>query len=216
MTAEFVLPQQVRDYLRLEGELADDSRYGDPEIGSNIRAASSFLQRVTRRTFETSTGIRRFSTDGRALMPVPDLRAVNSVSLQEVSLEANVSYWLIPDPVEPTVYTGLQVRAFGSLDYRSNPQWFDRNLDRWPRGTAGFTLPNDLEVDADWGHDPLPEDLLHATRVLAGFYVKRPEAVLANVRITPEGAVLNYGELPLEVQEFLRIWSRHDQIVAAG
>jgi hypothetical protein len=214
---EFVTPQDVRDYLRMDGVDGDDLRYGDRQLGSNIRAASSFLQRTTRRQFEPQTATtKRFTSNGRVVVPIPDLRAATSVTLQDAPLDASETYWLIPDPIAPEVYTGVQVRAFGG-NYRANPQWFDRNLDRdWRRGLYTTSLPGDLVIVGNWGHDPYPEDLLMATKVLAAWYTKRPEAVLANVRITPEGSELQYGEMPPEVTHFLGTWTLAEQMVVAG
>jgi hypothetical protein len=68
-----VLPvsaQQVRDYLNLEGTTG---RYDDL-IGSNIRAAASFIERETMRQFENRSRDFPFTTEGRASMSIPDLR----------------------------------------------------------------------------------------------------------------------------------------------
>lgn len=205
----FITAEQLRDYLHLDAD-ASDERYGDELLGSNIRAASSFLQRITRRQFEQQDDTAKsFTTNGKANIIIPDLRNATSVTLQESTLDANETYWLINDPVEPSVYTAVQVRPFGSANYRSNPSWFDRNLDTYyGRGWPLSSLPRDLVIVGDWGYAPedYPEDLLLATKLLAAWHTRRPESVLANVRITPEGSELRYGDLPKEVAQFINDW----------
>lgn len=213
----FITEQQLRDYLHLDADAADE-RYGDPQLGSNIRAASAFLQRVTHRQFEPQTGVTRtFTTNGKANIIIPDLRTATSVTLQDAELTADETYWLMSDPVESSVYTAIQLRPFGAYHYKANPQWFDRNLDTyygrgWPLGS----LPNDLDIAGDWGHDPYPEDLLQNTKVLAAWITRRPESVLANVRITPEGSELRYGDLPPEVQRFIADWTLAENVAVIG
>jgi hypothetical protein len=133
-----------------------------------------------------------------------------------VALVTNETYWLIPD--NHGAFTTLQFRAFGAgsdgRSYLSNPQWFDRNLDRdWAR--YGYSsLPNDLTITGNWGYDPYPHDFLHAVKVLASWYTKRPASVLANVQVTPEGNELRYTDLPPEVSGFISSWKMGEALVA--
>jgi hypothetical protein len=206
----FVTAAQVRAYLDLEGV---SGKYNDELIGSNIRAASAFLERATGRQFTPQTATTKtFTSNGAAAMRIPDLRTASSVTLQGAALDADETFWLIPD--NRGVYTTLQLRPFGSgyeSSYKSNPQWFDRNLDRWG---GGGSLPNDLVITGDWGWDPLPEELLHATKVLAAYYTRRPASVLADAQVTPEGTELRYSQLPHEVRDFIKSWSLGSMLVA--
>lgn len=203
-------PAQVRAYLDVEGT---SGKYNDALITSNIRASSAFLERSTGRQFEAQTNVTKtFTTNGMASLRIPDLRTTTSVTLQGATLDADESYWIVSD--NHGVYTSIQFRAFGTGGYRSylsNPEWFDRNLDRYPYGTS---LPNDLAITGDWGHDPLPEDLLHACKVLAAWYTKRPASVLANTSLTPDGAILQYSEYPPEVLNFIKSWSLGPMLAA--
>lgn len=200
----------MRAYLDVEGTTG---KYQDPILASNIRAAASFIERATGRQFETQTGVTKtFTTNGVAAMRIPDLRTATSVTLQGSTLDADETYWILPD--NHGVYTTLQFRAFGTggySSYLSNPGWFDRNLDRYP--SVG-SLPNDLVVTGDWGHDPYPHDFLMAVKVLAAWYTKRPASVLANVAFSPDGNVLNYGEYPPEVLNFIKSWALGTVLVA--
>ncbi len=203
----------MRAYLDVEGTAG---KYSDAVITSNIRAASAFLERATGRQFQAQTNTTKtFTTNGAASLRIPDLRTTTSITLQGTTLDADESYWLVPD--NRGVYTTLQFRGFGSggsYSYLSNPQWFDRNLDRdWNRYGSG-SFPNDLVITGDWGWDPLPEDLLHACKVLAAWYTKRPASVLANTALTPDGAVLQYSEYPPEVLNFIKSWSLGAMLVS--
>ena len=113
--------------------------------------------------------------------------------------------------------------------HKSDPLWWDRNLDRPNYGGAGrqgySSQPNDLVIVGDWGYNPqipgtaptMPDDMLHAVKVLASFYTLRPQSVLAGAQVTPEGALLTYRELPMEVRGFLEEWTLGEQAaVIAG
>lgn len=207
----------VRTYLDITGT---SGQFSNASIGSNIRAAATFLQRTTGRQFQRqSATTKKFTTDGKAYMAIPDLRSVTSVALQSTTLTADSTYYLIPDTQQSGVYIGIQFRAFGrghSASYLSNPQWFDRNLDKtWGR-YGSTSLPNDLVIVGNWGHDPYPYDFLHAVKVLAGFYTRRPASVLADAAVTPEGTELRYSQLPVEVRAFILDWTAGEQLAVVG
>lgn len=208
-----VLPvsaDQVRTYLDIS---TTTGQFSDAQIGSNIRASASFLQRTTGRLFERDSGTKLFTTEGRSYVAIPDVRSVTSVTLQSSALTADSSYWLIPDVRNSGIYVGVQFRAFGASSYLSNPEWFDRNLDRtWAQGRS--SLPNDLAIaSTEWGWSPYPDEFLHATLVLAGFYTRRPASVLADAAVTPEGTELRYSQLPVEVRTFIGDWTLGSQMV---
>ena len=223
----FIVASDVRDYLSTTGSTG---RWSDAQIGSNIRAASAWLQRKTGRQFEAQDNTSKtFTTLGRAILNIPDLRAVDSVTKTSTALTAD-EYDLLPDRHTTGIYTGIQFRVpYGAgWDYRSDSQWFDRNLDRpnYSGGLAGYaSQPNDLVIVGDWGYNPqipgtaptMPDDILHAVKVLAAFYTLRPASVLAGAQVTPEGALLTYRELPVEVRIFLEEWTLGEQAaVIAG
>jgi hypothetical protein len=206
-----VSAEQVRTYLDIT---STSGQFSDALIGSNIRAAASFLQRETSRQFEPQTTTKTFTTNGVSYLAIPDLRSASAVSLQSTTLIATETYHLIPDAQQSGVYTGIQFRAFGR-DYRSNPDWFDRNLDVYAaRGYDMSSLPNDLSITGDWGHSPLPDEFRDAVLIYAAFKTRRPASVLANSQITPEGNQLNYSQLPPEVAAFIESWRAGSQLVS--
>lgn len=201
----FIAASAVRDYLELIAT-PSSSKYTDATIGSNIRAASDLLTRATGRQWEAQTGVtKKFTTEGRASITLPGLRTTSGVTLQGTALTADSTYYLIPDAAQTGLYTGIQFRAFGNRSYLSNPEWFDRNLDhpRYRYYNDWGSLPNDLSIAGDWGllAADYPELLLHATKVLAGWFTKRPDSLLANVSVTPDGAIFNFSAMPPEVAD---------------
>lgn len=208
-----VTEAEVRTYLDIQGT---SGQFSTPRIGSNIRAAASFIQRSTSRQFEPQTATTKtFTTDGKAYISIPDLRSATGVTLQSAALTLNASYWLVEDATHASVYTGVQFRAFGGngSSYLSNPEWFDRNLDRdWARGYGNSSLPNDLAITGDWGWSPYPDDFIHAVLVLASFYTRRPASTLADVEVTPEGTEKRFSRLPVEVREFIEQWMGGSQV----
>lgn len=212
MTAPaFITATQVRDYLGLVPDAT--SRYSDSSLGSNIRAASNFLERRTNRWLWNRTGeALTLTTNGKASLQIPGLRTVTSVTLSGASMTQDASYWLIPDEKQTGLFTALALRGTGGGGgYLSNPQWFDRNLDHpyW-QGRNGFgSLPNDLVITGDWGFadaSTTPEEVLHAAKVLAGYFTKRPDALLSGALSTEFEGSFDLSSLPVEVQAFISDW----------
>jgi hypothetical protein len=222
----FIAASDVRDYLQ---QPSTTGRFSDAQIGSNIRAASAYLQRKTGRQFEAqSSTTKTFTTLGRAIINIPELRNVGSVS-KAGSAQTTDQYDLLPDRHTSGVYTGIQFRVpyGGGMSYKSDPLWWDRNLDRPNYAGGGYysSEPNDLVIVGDWGYNPqipgtaptMPDEILHAVKVLASYYTLRPQSVLAGAQVTPEGALLVYRELPVEVRLFLEEWTLGEQAaVIAG
>jgi hypothetical protein len=218
---QFVSAAEVRGYM---GTADTTGVWSDASLGSNIIAASSFLERRTGRQFEALTGAtKKFSTEGRTYLTIPDLRTVTSVALAGVTLASDTTYYLIPDRHDVTIFTGIQFRAFQSRQdanksYLANPEWFDRNLDN-PRAWGNVydsALPNDLVITGNWGWVPIPAEVTQATKVLAAFYTKRPDSVLADVEITPAGNARIFSGLPLEIREFIMDWTLGERAISVG
>lgn len=212
----FVNASNVRAYGNVTGI---DAPWSEANLGSNIRAASEFLEKRTHRQFELQTATtRKFTTNGDAFVALPGLRTATSVTLAGSAMTADTDYFLIPDHQQTGLSIGIQFRPFGSRsDYRSFYNWFDTNLDR--RWYPGYTSdPNDLVIAGNWGHDPIPDSLMLATKALAFWYTKRPDALLGGVSVTPLGTEVDLSAYPAEVQEFVRDWkidSEHS-VVSAG
>jgi hypothetical protein len=190
-------------------------RYSDAAIGSNISAAWEFLERATGRWFGNRASVTWTTTSqGATSVPIPGFRTVTSATQQGTTLVADSTYYLVPDSQQSGVFTAVQLRGFGSRSdgpwYLSNPEWFDRNLDSYHYGSGWrYSVPNDLVLAGAGGYvdTDVPFAARHAAKVLAGWYTLRPNSLLANVSVTPEGANIDNSSLPTEVRQFLAEWS---------
>lgn len=226
----------VRDYLQLNDSDAT-SKYSDASIGSNIRAAQSYLQQVTGRYLVDtafSSPPWAATTMLRAQVALPGFRTLDTVTWGGSTLtvglpgDDSVSAWAIPDSQQTGVYTALQFRAWRTNNrgpwYLADPLWWDKNLDSpfYPGNRGGgyayTSLPNDLLITGSAGYaaGTEPEAVLHAVKVLAAFYTKRSDAILADTIVTPAGGVINYAHLPTEVRDFIGAWQVGEQMVSVG
>jgi hypothetical protein len=217
----FVTAAQVREYM---GITTTTGQYSDARIGSNIRASESYLERKTGRQFtKQEDTAKTFTTHNRATMTIPDLQSVTSVTENGAALTANEGYYLIPDRKTTGIHTAIAFRVASQRrdgpSYLHNSEWFDRGLD-WRSYGPYESEHNDLVITGTWGYDelvgsvPIPEDFVHADLILSAFYTKRPDSVLAGVSVTPEGALLTYRELPMEVRLFIEEWELGDRATA--
>ncbi len=216
----FVTATEVRDYL---GTTATTGQYSAAVIGSNIRSATTYLERKTGRQFtKQENEAKTFTSHNRAAFTIPDLQTASSVTENGATLTADETYYLIPDRRSSGIFTAIAFRIASQRrdgpEYLHSPEWWDRGLD-WRRYGPYESEHNDVIITGDWGYDEvsgvlLPEDAKLAIKVLAAFYTKRPDSVLANVAVTPEGALLTYRELPMEAREFIDEWRLSDQATA--
>lgn len=211
----------VREYMGLNAVSAD-SKYTDTTIGSNIRAAGWFLERATGRRLADRTETLKFTTNGATSVVLPGLRTASSITLSAAALTEDESYWLIPDAQQSGVFVGIQFRAYavrmGAPWWYSSKEWFDRGLDLPnPRGSRFTSIPNDLVIAGSWGYvAPIPEPVAHACKVLAGWYTKRPDALLAGTIATPDGNIFDLSNLPVEVRSFVDEWRVSPYAVGVG
>lgn len=210
----WVTADAVRDYVNYKGSA--NGRYSDGAIGSNIRAAQLFFEREASRQLEVVTESRTFTTHGAPQIAIPDLSSVVSVTMQGTTLVEGTTYWLVPDVRHSGVSVAVQLRPFGrGGSYRSNPEWFDRNLDSrlWQ---AGGSLPGDLVIDGTWGWADKPDDVLVAVKAYAAWLLKRADAGLANAVADPMGNVSDYSQVPVEMASAIRAYRRGEQAAIVG
>ena len=204
--AAFTSVAAVREYLN---SVANAGQFTDGIIGSNIVVASNALQRMTNRQFELQSNTTKvFSSHGRSQISIPDLATASDVTLNSASLSVDSTYYLVPDAMQTGSFTAIDLPQYRDrFDYRSYPDWFDKNYDsplNQRRLASG--IPNDLSITGTWGYATIPPEVAFATKVLAAWYTKRPDAVLSNTIQTPEGNVLDLSRMPPEVQGFITQW----------
>lgn len=206
----------VREVLDLNS--AASSKYSSQLIGSNIRSASTLLERLTHRILRDEPDLQlKFTTNGSARVVIPGLRTATSISLNSGVLVADASYHLIPDENQTGLYTAVQFRPYetgGVFDYRAIPDWFERNLDhpRWQNSDRS-SFPNDLVIEGAWGFEDGPDNVTgapdavqDACKILAAFKTLRPEAFLSGAKVTESG-IFDLSKYPMEVQSFLADWT---------
>lgn len=215
----------VQDYLGID-RTSTNLRYSSGMIGSNIRAAGAYLERRTGRFLGDQTVTLKFTTNGAAWIALPGVRAETSVTLAGATLTADSTYYMVPDSQQSGVYTAIQFRQFINRQtrfdgpaYLSNPEWFDRGLDLPGRGSYGLltSLPNDLVIVGSVGYasGSVPEPVMHATKILAGYYTKRPDALLSG-GITTESGSFDLSAYPIEVVDFIHEWSVGSMLQGVG
>lgn len=220
---------QVLEYMALN-QPGSTSQYSSATVGSNIRSAAAALEKATQRWFLDRPAVTwTTTTNGRAQVYIPGFRSFTSVTIQTAPLVTGNSYWALPDAQNSGIYTGMQLRAFTSQSrdparpWLANPNWFDVNADSpwYPANYGGAyaqsSLPNDLVIVGDGGYldADLPEPYLEAVKIFAAFKTMRPASLLADVAITPQGGVINYSQMPAEVQAFIANWRIGETAVSA-
>lgn len=200
----------------------------DTALGNYLLDAASALEKGTNRFFLNHPGATLVWTSMlRASLPIPGLRTATTVVWAGNTLDSS-GYWLLPDSQQTGVYTSVQFRALRVADsgpwWLSDPHWWDKFLeDPFNPGNYGggyvFTsMPNDTSIAGDWGYEPgqEPGAFLHALEVFAGWYAMRPNAILADSVITPQGGVIAYSQMPPEVRDFVSAWTSAPTVVSVG
>jgi hypothetical protein len=57
---------------------------------------------------------------------------------------------------------------------------------------------------------------MHATKVLAAWYTRRPDALLGGVTLTAAGSEVDLSMIPAEVRQFIEDWKLSAQVVGVG
>lgn len=224
MTTGLTFVQAVRDYIDITSSSGNAAAaFSDQSIGSNIKAATEFLERATKRYFYDRPGVTlTFTSEGRAEVPIPGLRTATTVTMASAARTANSSYWLLPDYQQSGVSLAIALRAFTNRTdgpaYLGYPEWFDRNYDSPKWSFSRGSLPNDLVILGDWGYTDalMPDAARHACKVLAAYYTLRPNSLLSGATQTPGGSFYDLSSLPVEVADFIQNWRAGEQAVTVG
>lgn len=211
---------QLRTYLNTA---KTTERYTTENLDFLLATAFEQLQRATGRLILSSASntAKTFSTNGVAVLSIPDLRTASTVTMAGSTLTQDETFHLIPSAQDQTIFTSIQVRPFrgpytSSYWYLGYPEWYDRNLDS-PRFGAGYDrgLPNDLVITGLWGWTTTPNSWQLATMSLAGYYLKHADSLLVGAGVTAEELVLDFSEYPAEVRRLISDWQLGEQVVLA-
>jgi hypothetical protein len=211
--SQFATAAELRDFMEISGTTG---RKSNTNLDLILQFSSNWLERRTGRTITAtaSNTPRTFTTNGNPYTVIPDLRTASSVTLQTAPLTADSTYWLVPSRQAPAIYTGIQVRPWGSgwnNSYLSNPEWFDRNLDS-PRARNWSSLPNDLVITGLWGWTTTPPEWKLATMALSDFVYGHADAIFSSAKATPEGNLFDMNRLPVEVRILVDEWELSTQV----
>lgn len=214
-------------------------QYSDTILGNYLLDAINSLEIATSRYLVNRPGhTHAITSNGRPLLPLPNLRTATSVKWQGAVQSAGTpgggasGYQLLPDIQQSGVYTAIQFRPF-NVDPRgpwwlslggATTNWFDTGADNpfdprnYTRGYWFTSTAQDTVIVGDFGWEPLfePGAVVHAVEVLAGWYGMRPAAILADSVITPAGGIVSYSQMPPEVQQFVRSFSAGQQVASIG
>lgn len=207
--AALISLSDLKTYLGITGT-ATDALLGS--IASNVSAR---IELDTGRRFTYASNITRsYSTEGRIYLPIEDVPVVDAtriVTLDGAGLVEGTSYWLIPDRRNPDVSVSLQLGTFGPGFWRSDPGWFDKNLDRlWARGS----MPLNLQVVGCHGPSTLPDTIRAALLTLGAWEFYRAQAGGSGTVKLPSGEEVSLSDLPPGYTDTVDVWRRYGLVEA--
>ena len=194
---------ELKTYLGVTGT-QDDLR-----IASAASNASIMAERDTGRVFAVTSNVtRRYSTDGQASITIHDRPYSDSsrvITLGGATQTEGTNVWFLPDRRNGDVSITVQVRYYDRTGdwYKSDPQWFDKNLDR-PHYALG--TPNDLVITGVEGHPTLPLDVKQGVLELAAFLYWNEKSGASGFVQTPQGDQVDLAEYPESYQRLVRNW----------
>ena len=228
-----ITTQAVRDYLELNTPGSTSKYSDATIGSNILAAQSRLEKETHRFLVDRPTWTWATTTMIAAQVAIPGFRTFPTVTFGGTTLTVGVpgdgnqspSAWAIADDINSGTYVALQFRPWRAdsnmpwwLSLGGQNSWFDQGADNPfdPRnrggGYAWTSMPNDLIIIGAAGWDGTlaadsfggyPSQFLHATKVLASFFTMRPASILADVALTPQGAVLNYTRDAPEVAQFI-------------
>lgn len=234
-----VVPQTIRD---INGWDSNTARYSDTVIGNHLLDSIGEIEKACVRYFVNKPGFTwQYTSNGAPLLYLAGLRSASSVAWQGAIQTAGVAgtggssgYLLLPDAQQTGIYTGIQFRPlrtpdtngpwYWSLGGPNGTDWFSTGADNPfdPRNYGGGYVYTSSALDTvivgDWGYAPgsEPNPFVSALEVLASWHQERTLSLLADSVITPQGGVLSFSGMPVEVKSFISQWAGGRQAVSVG
>jgi len=182
-----------------------------------LDAGLAQAQADTGRTFAySSNNDRVYSTDGQVLVNIADTPRTDAsrvVTLNGAALTESAGYWLLPDRRNPDISTTIQLMAFDRNRpdwFKSDPQWFDKNLDTfWRRYGA---IPLDLRITGLLGHPTWTNDVTHEVTFLSAWFYWRAKSGASGVIQTPTGETIDLAAEPVSSPVFVRNWQVREAV----
>jgi hypothetical protein len=183
----------------------------DALLQTCLDAGLAQAERDTGRTFAYSSNhVHDYSTDGSVTVSIHDIPktdATRVVTLGGVTLTETTGYWLLPDRRNPDVSVTIQLFMFdrNRADwYKSDPQWWDKNLDVWWRRYGNSPL--DLRIASFTGHPVWTADVTQQVTFLAAWFYWRAKSGASGVIQTPTGEEIDLGTEPTSSPVFVGNW----------
>ena len=176
-----------------------------------LDAGLAQAERDTGRTFAySSNNVRDYSTDGNVALTIHDVPKTDAsrvVTLGGVTLTEGTGYWLLPDRRNPDISVTIQLFMFDTQRnnwYKSDPEWWDKNLDRW--WSRFGNTPLDLRVSGYNGHPTWTNDVTHEVTFLSAWFYWRAKSGASGVIQTPTGEEIDLGSEPSASPTFTGNW----------
>ena len=191
----FVTAADVRGYLlQSTTDPGSNKQLSDAILNPFIETAEGFLALRTSRQFVAETAVTKSFRVRRRYIPIPDCRLITAMTYDGSPLVENVDFWTEEDPDHPGILIGIHLRRL------------------WLQGVTMYgtpmAIPRLLAVTGDWGYDPYPSQLQTASKVMAAWLAKTPDAVLGGVLQVGDGQLLDISKLPAPVYYFINAWDR--------
>lgn len=202
----------LKTYLGITGS------QDDALLAQVITDALGKAERDTGRKFATASNTRTtYSTDGQTSLVIHDRPfedAGRTVTLDGVSMVEGTNIWFLPDRRDQNVTATVQLHPYDTSRadwYKSDPYWFDKNLDR-PR--ARGSTPNDLVITGVSGHPFPSDDVVGAIRLLEAWLYWNAKSGASGVIQLPTGESLDLEAEPPRYAEFVRNWRIRTAVAA--
>src|SRR5215204_2731548 len=171
----YVTRDQLMAYLDVGGD--NPARVDVNLLDSAIGAAEGMVGRYTGRLFAPNPAVgtdppvtKTFSVRGSGPIRIPDLRSATLVTIDGTTLTLNQDYDFEYGITEEP-YTSM--RLIGWTPYSS---------------PYAMTTTSSLVITGHWGWDPVPDDIKHATLVIAAREYRKRDAMFADIVDTGTGA----------------------------
>ena len=191
----------------------------DSYIASLIAPAVAELERLSGRTISASSNVETiYSTDGASALVIHDRPWVDpsrTVTLEGTALTSAQDFWFLPDRRIPNITAMIQLRSFSGQGewYKSDPMWWDKNLDYWNDRFGSGTQPNNLAITGIIGMPILTDDTWNAIREMTAYLFRIKDAA-GNNTFTPQGVILDLSDLPSVVQQWIGNWQIKTHVAA--
>lgn len=194
---------ELKTYLKITGT-SDDGLLASCASNASIQA-----EQDTSRIFAVTSNVRHvYSTDAQTSLTIHDrpyTDGTRTITLNGVTLTEGTNVWFLQDRRNPDVSTTIQLRAYdrGPDWYKSDPMWWDKNLDRLDRRGS---VPNDLVIEGTVGHPSTPLDVKQAVTELAAAMFWKAKSGASGVVFTATGEQTTVAELEDRYQRFIENW----------